>query len=217
MSTTTEISSTFRTFSIAASALLFPFLTFLASPGLGQQEVTDLTGKDYTAEEVVKALNTGMRGLDADCSGYQKKMAELTRGIGFTPTTKEDVPALETLKSVNLTVNFELDSDELTTSAKSGLETVAAALRSQDLAAQCFQLAGHTCDLGADAYNLDLSRRRAAAVKQFLVSKGVDGDRIVTTGFGETAPQVPNTSESNRQKNRRVELGTLAPTGSEGG
>jgi outer membrane protein OmpA-like peptidoglycan-associated protein len=88
---------------------------------------------------------------------------------------------------------------------------MAEALNSQDLAAQCFQLAGHTCDLGDDAYNIDLSRKRAQSVKDYLVANGVTEDRLVTTGFGETSPMVPNDSSAAREKNRRVDVGALAP------
>jgi len=50
-------------------------------------------------------------------------------------------------------------------------------------------------------------------VKQFLVAQGVDGERLVTTGFGETAPLVDNATDESRRKNRRVDLGALPPTG----
>jgi OOP family OmpA-OmpF porin len=99
----------------------------------------------------------------------------------------------------------------LTSGTKEMLSTVANALNSDALATQCFQLAGHTCDLGDDGYNLDLSRQRADSVKTYLVEQGVSADRLVTTGYGETSPLVPNADEKAREKNRRVDLGALAP------
>jgi outer membrane protein OmpA-like peptidoglycan-associated protein len=65
---------------------------------------------------------------------------------------------------------------------------------------------GHTDDRGDDAYNMQLSRDRAAAVKTFLVDKGIDGGRLVTEGFGEDKPIGSNKSASGRAKNRRVEF-----------
>lgn len=63
---------------------------------------------------------------------------------------------------------------------------------------------GHTCDLGSDAYNMDLSQRRANTVRNYSISNGIDPARITTRAYGETRPAVPNTSESNRKLNRRI-------------
>ncbi len=65
---------------------------------------------------------------------------------------------------------------------------------------------GHTDSRGSDAYNLKLSERRANAVKDYLAGHGVKTDRLSIKGFGESRPAVPNTSEANMAKNRRVEL-----------
>jgi OOP family OmpA-OmpF porin len=63
----------------------------------------------------------------------------------------------------------------------------------------------HTDDIGPAKYNMGLSHRRAQSVKKQLMLMGVEENRIITKGYGETRPKVPNTSEENRQKNRRVE------------
>jgi outer membrane protein OmpA-like peptidoglycan-associated protein len=66
---------------------------------------------------------------------------------------------------------------------------------------------GHTDSDGEDADNQDLSERRAAAVKSFLVQElDVDADRLQTAGFGETRPVADNTTPEGKQQNRRVEL-----------
>jgi outer membrane protein OmpA-like peptidoglycan-associated protein len=65
---------------------------------------------------------------------------------------------------------------------------------------------GHTDNVGADAFNQTLSEKRAASVKAYLVSKGVDESRLVATGFGETQPVADNKTATGRQKNRRVEM-----------
>lgn len=69
---------------------------------------------------------------------------------------------------------------------------------------------GHTDDSGADAYNMDLSRKRAQTVADFLATQGVASDRIVTKAFGESQPKYANDSDENRSKNRRVELAIYA-------
>jgi OmpA-OmpF porin, OOP family len=69
------------------------------------------------------------------------------------------------------------------------------------------KIVGHTDSDGADAANLDLSKRRAASVKNELVKTfNVTGDRLVTDGMGESQPVAPNNSSSNKAMNRRVEF-----------
>jgi len=70
---------------------------------------------------------------------------------------------------------------------------------------------GHTDDKGSLATNLKLSQNRANSVKEYLVKKGIATDRITATGFGETKPIVPNDSNANRDKNRRVEFKITKP------
>ncbi|MGH9408070.1 MAG: OmpA family protein [Vicinamibacterales bacterium] len=68
------------------------------------------------------------------------------------------------------------------------------------------EIGGHTDNVGAAAYNMDLSTRRAQAVKAWLVAHGVGASRLMAKGYGDTVPLVPNDSDANRFKNRRVEL-----------
>jgi OOP family OmpA-OmpF porin len=65
---------------------------------------------------------------------------------------------------------------------------------------------GHTDSVGTDAYNVKLSDRRAAAVKAYLVSKGIAASKITTLGKGESQPVATNKTKEGRQKNRRVDI-----------
>jgi outer membrane protein OmpA-like peptidoglycan-associated protein len=65
---------------------------------------------------------------------------------------------------------------------------------------------GHTDNVGSDAYNQDLSERRAISVKNALIRAGVDGSRIDTMGLGESQPITDNSTSAGRLKNRRVEI-----------
>jgi OOP family OmpA-OmpF porin len=65
---------------------------------------------------------------------------------------------------------------------------------------------GHTDSIGTDAYNQKLSVRRAEAVKAFLVSQGIEKNRIYTEGKGEKQPVADNKTKEGRAKNRRVEI-----------
>jgi len=68
------------------------------------------------------------------------------------------------------------------------------------------EIGGHTDSQGDDAYNLDLSARRAESVMRFLVARGVSASRLVAQGFGESVPIDTNDTEEGRQRNRRVEF-----------
>ncbi len=68
-------------------------------------------------------------------------------------------------------------------------------------------IVGHTDSDGEEAFNQELSERRAAAVKRHLVETyGIDASRLDSDGFGESAPVAPNDTPEGKQQNRRVEL-----------
>jgi outer membrane protein OmpA-like peptidoglycan-associated protein len=103
---------------------------------------------------------------------------------------------------------FDYDSDVLRDTARKNLATLAASLEkypNTDL-----MIVGHTDATGPDAYNMTLSERRAGSAANYLVSQGVARTRLRSTGRGETEPVVPNDSEADRQKNRRVEVAIYA-------
>jgi outer membrane protein OmpA-like peptidoglycan-associated protein len=68
------------------------------------------------------------------------------------------------------------------------------------------EVAGHTDSRGSDEYNMKLSQRRADAVRNYLVSKGIAADRLFAKGYGESQPVADNATDEGRFKNRRVEL-----------
>jgi len=68
---------------------------------------------------------------------------------------------------------------------------------------------GYTDDIGTQTYNLQLSQRRAEAVRDFLVQAGISPTIMTTKGFGKSDPRVPGDSEQARAANRRVEIGIV--------
>ncbi|TAE65633.1 MAG: OmpA family protein, partial [Bacteroidetes bacterium] len=68
------------------------------------------------------------------------------------------------------------------------------------------EISGHTDNVGIAATNLQLSKDRANAIKNFLIKKGIPANRLIAQGFGQTKPIADNKTDKGRQKNRRVEM-----------
>ena len=68
------------------------------------------------------------------------------------------------------------------------------------------EIEGHTCNIGTAEYNLALGDRRANAVKDYLVSRGISADRLRTVSYGEERPKYDNSREETRRLNRRAAL-----------
>lgn len=101
-------------------------------------------------------------------------------------------------------VNFEFDKATLTVNARTILDQVASALT--DAPQIRVEVGGHTDARGSDAYNQELSERRAQSVVDYLVGKGIAPERLQAAGYGETTPVADNETDEGRELNRRVEL-----------
>jgi len=101
-------------------------------------------------------------------------------------------------------LNFETGSTRLTPESNATVNALAAVLKAYP--AVSVALEGYTDNTGDPAANKQLSLDRAAAVKALMVSGGIDGGRITTTGNGQDKPVAPNDTEEGRAKNRRLEL-----------
>jgi OOP family OmpA-OmpF porin len=147
--------------------------------------------------EIVDSDRDGVPDQMDQCPGTLTGLATDSRGC-----------AAESAQTLRLEgVNFETNSATLTPGASATLREVAEALRGEaNLRAE---IGGHTDSSGADDYNLRLSQQRADSVRAFLMSQGIDGNRLLARGYGETQPVADNSTETGRALNRRVEFRIL--------
>ena len=119
------------------------------------------------------------------------------------PPAAPPKPVVEkvTLKGDTL---FDFDKSVVKPEGKVVLDRLAAQAKEMNL--EVIVAVGHADWIGTDAYNQKLSERRAAAVKAYLVSKGIAANRIHTEGKGESQPVADNKTKEGRAKNRRVEV-----------
>jgi outer membrane protein OmpA-like peptidoglycan-associated protein len=103
---------------------------------------------------------------------------------------------------------YDFDSDVVKPAARSNLQSLAQSL--DKYPGSDLLILGHTDSVGTDEYNKQLSVRRADAAAEYLVSRGVDRDRIATGGLGEEEPVAPNETAGGRSRNRRVEVAIYA-------
>jgi OOP family OmpA-OmpF porin len=126
---------------------------------------------------------------------------ELTYALSATRS-----PSLEAPATARLPILFLFGSAQLTSDTETLLGKVAVSLNSSELDTFQFSLEGHTDDVGSDQYNEELSKTRAAAVKDFLIDRGVPDWRLEAMGHGERSPFMSNTTDEGRTRNRRVDV-----------
>lgn len=99
---------------------------------------------------------------------------------------------------------FDFDKSDIKPDGKVHMDEIIHRLNLRGAELGVIVSTGHTDSIGSDAYNMKLSERRADAVKDYLVSQGVDGNRIRTEGMGERQPVADNTTSAGRAENRHV-------------
>lgn len=113
-------------------------------------------------------------------------------------------PPAEPRKLILEGVNFDNDKATLKPEAMATLDQAAATLK--EWGNVRVEVAGHTDSKASDAYNQALSERRARAVRDYLISRGIAAERLTAKGYGESQPIADNATEEGRARNRRVEL-----------
>jgi len=168
-----------------------------------------LSGDDATERRQRALVGAGVGGLAGGAIGnYQDRQERALRermaGTGVDVVRQGDNITLNMPDNIT----FGFDSSALQSQFYPVLDDVAATLREYNQT--IVEVAGHTDSKGTDAYNQQLSVRRADAVGNYLMSKGLMRDRFIITGAGESRPIASNDTDAGRAQNRRVEI-TLVP------
>lgn len=116
---------------------------------------------------------------------------------------EKPAPAAERI-ILSVDAHFDFDKSDLKAGDKRELDDAAAKLKNMKV--DSISVTGHTDSVGTDTYNQGLSERRAAAVKSYLVDKGVSSGVIQTQGKGESQPVADNKTAEGRAMNRRVDI-----------
>lgn len=172
---------------------------FAADPSVTQL-IDELTPKQH-GKQLVKQQGIKSRGIvlhpdqanEASNSNKDDKTASAS-----APSASASAP------SVSLQILFQSGSAKLMPESESLLNKLSKAVNAPALSSYHFKIAGHTDAAGSADYNQKLSERRAAAVREYLVSNGIESSRLSSTGFGESQLKDPNAPLDN--VNRRVEI-----------
>jgi OOP family OmpA-OmpF porin len=152
-----------------------------------------------------------MATAECDPDLVPKKMAPAPRAAPAMRPAPPPAPAAKPApkpvgESLTLAAetHFDFDKSALKPAGKARLDELVGKLKAVNL--EVIIAVGHTDSIGTKAYNQKLSERRAGAVKDYLVSKGIPASRIHTEGKGEMQPVADNRTREGRAKNRRVEI-----------
>jgi len=172
-----------------------------------------LTGDNSKERRKRALIGAGVGALAGGAAGnymdrQEAKLRAQLQGTGVSVTRSGENIVL----NMPGNITFGTGSADLNANFFSVLDSVAIVLKEYDKT--IIDVSGHTDSVGSDQTNQALSERRAATVGTYLRGKGVEEQRVATTGFGKSHPVATNDTPDGRQQNRRVEL-TLTPiTGS---
>jgi outer membrane protein OmpA-like peptidoglycan-associated protein len=172
---------------------------------------------NVSSDQILQALKPKAltRGLS---TGPKVDPAVKAREIGFVQTLRnrktrslslnerEQIAEIASTKpKIDLDIQFDLNSANITETSMPSVQALGKALTDVNLKGSTFVVAGHTDAIGGDAYNQDLSERRADTIKRYLTEKfGIAGTDLVAVGYGKTKPKDPNAPMD--PINRRVQV-----------
>jgi outer membrane protein OmpA-like peptidoglycan-associated protein len=142
-------------------------------------------------------------------SASETKLIQSVRGRStrsLSSTEREEIASVAKDKpNIDLEITFDYNSANISTKSLASVQALGRALTSPDLKGSTFVVAGHTDAAGGEAYNQDLSERRADAIKRYLVEKySISSTDLVTVGYGKSKLKDPG--QPMAEVNRRVQV-----------
>ena len=159
---------------------------------------------------LTRGLSTGPQTVaDPALSATEGKLVQQIRGRSTRSLSRSEHEAIAAIvkdkPKIDLEINFDYNSADISAKSLPSVQALGRALTNNDLKGSTFVVAGHTDAAGGDAYNQDLSERRADAIKRYLVDKyGINGTDLVAVGYGKSKLKDP--SQPMAEVNRRVQV-----------
>ena len=166
-----------------------------------------IDSEDECPNEPGPAENNGCPWQDTDGDGVLDKDDDCPEVAGPASNNGCPEPTVEVVKELNEysnTVLFDIEKATIKPESEEALDAIVEIMN--EYSNTIFHIEGHTDSTGADDYNMDLSKRRAAAVRDYLVEHGIPATRLTSEGYGETRPIATNQTREGREQNRRVEI-----------
>jgi len=169
----------------------------------------DQISKALQPKPLTRGLSAGGQQVDPAVEAKEAKFVNSLRNRSTRSLSlgeREEVAQLAANKpKIDLDIQFDYNSDKITTTSMPSVQELGKALSDANLKGSTFVVAGHTDAIGGEAYNQDLSERRADTIKRYLTEKyGITGTDLVTVGYGKTKPKDPNAPMD--PINRRVQV-----------
>jgi OOP family OmpA-OmpF porin len=134
---------------------------------------------------------------------YQLRILEI-EGMKQEISANDMLAALNATGSIALYINFESGKSDIKAESQPVIDQIVQLLKENPTLK--ISIEGHTDNVGAAASNQSLSEKRAKAVMDAVIAKGIDKSRLTSKGYGQTKPLMDNSTEDGKAKNRRVEI-----------
>jgi len=182
-----------------------------------------VAAEDVTEDQIVRALAPAKkpltRGLSAGpqvdpaAAAAEGRFVQTIRGRAtrsLSVAEREEIATIAKDKpNIDLEITFDYNSADISAKSLPSVQALGKALTNPDLKGSTFIVAGHTDAAGGEAYNQDLSERRADSIKRFLTDKfGIAGTDLVTVGYGKS--KLKDLSNPLAEVNRRVQVVNMA-------
>jgi outer membrane protein OmpA-like peptidoglycan-associated protein len=194
---------------------LLSLLTIGAALSIGAAKAEDVTEdqilKALAPEKkpLTRSLSMGPPVADPAAAEAEGKFVQSLRNRSTRSLSMGERAQITTMvkdkPKIDLEINFDYNSDRVSAKSLPSVQALGRALANPDLKGSTFIVAGHTDAAGSDAYNQELSERRADSIKRYLVEKsGISSTDLVTVGYGKT--QLKDPANPLADVNRRVQV-----------